>query len=147
MREQIVDLGAKVMNATHRVLLAVSGGRVGRRAFGMPVVELTTTGRKSGRPRRTMLTSPVHDDDRVVLVASFGGEPRHPAWYLNLREAPDVEIEFLGERREMRARTATADEKAELWPAIVAAYKGYAQYQKRTDRDIPVVILEPRSET
>lgn len=147
MRQRIVDLGAKVMNATHRAVLVLSGGRVLRRAFGMPVVELTTIGRRSGQPRHTMLTSPVHDDERVVLVASFGGEPRHPAWYLNLRENPDVEIEFQGEHREMRSRTATADEKAELWPAIVDAYKGYAQYQKRTDRDIPVVILEARSES
>lgn len=142
MRDRAVDAGAKVMNLTHRAALAVSGGRLGRRAFGMPVVDLTTTGRKSGQPRRTMLTSPVHDDDRVVLVASYGGDDRHPAWYLNLRENPDVEIEILGRRRSMRARTASEEEKADLWPAIVDAYKGYAQYQKRTDRDIPVVVLE-----
>lgn len=144
MRRRIVDLGARAMNAFHRAAIVVSGGRLGRRAFGMPVVELTTTGRTSGRKRTTMLTTPVHDDDRVVLVASFGGEDRHPAWYLNLRDAPDVEIQLQGERRSMRARTASAEEKAELWPDIVDAYAGYAQYQKRTDRDIPVVVLEER---
>jgi deazaflavin-dependent oxidoreductase (nitroreductase family) len=121
----------------------VSDGRLLNRFFGMPVVRLTTTGRKSGKQRATMLTTPVHDGDRVVLVASYGGDDRHPAWFLNLRANPDVQIIMLGRRRAMRARVATAEEKAELWPRIVAAYKGYGGYQQRTDRDIPVVILEP----
>jgi len=143
MRDRIVDVGAKVMNGTHRAILVLSGGRLGRRAFGMPVVELTTTGRKSGQQRTTMLTSPVHDDDKVVVVASYGGDDRDPAWYLNLRDHPDVEILFEGKRRAMRARVADPAEKEALWPEIVTAYKGYGQYQKRTERDIPVVILEP----
>ncbi len=109
----------------------------------MPVVQLTTIGRKSGQPRTVMLTSPVHDDDRVVLVASYGGDDRHPAWFLNLRDNPKVELTMEGRRRRMRARVASTDEKAELWPRVVAGYRGYAQYQTRTRRDIPLVILEP----
>lgn len=92
-----------------------------------------------------MLASPIHDADRVVLVASKGGDERDPAWYLNLTANPDVEVTMNGETRKMRARTASPDEKAALWPDIVASYKGYAGYQEKSGRDIPVVICEPRS--
>lgn len=132
------------INAFHRSLLRATGGRVGRSLAGMPVVILETTGRKSGEARRTMLTAPVVDGDDVVLVASYGGDSRHPAWYLNLTAQPDVVLEMGGQRREMRARTVSAEEKAALWPRIVKSYRGYAGYQKRTDRDIPVVLLSPR---
>jgi deazaflavin-dependent oxidoreductase (nitroreductase family) len=138
------DLAARAFNVFHRNLVKLTGGRVGGNAFGMPVVELVTTGRKSGQKRSTMLTSPIHDDNQVVIVASWGGDDRHPAWYLNLRDKPDVEINMKGTRRPMRARVASPDEKAELWPKVVAAYKGYGQYQTKTTRDIPLVILEPR---
>ena len=111
----------------------------------MPVVILHTTGRKTGRARQTVLTAPIRSDDRLVLVASYGGDDRHPAWFLNLRESPDVEVEIGGRRWPMVARVASPDEKAALWPQIVAAHRGYAGYQQRTDRDIPVVVLEPRS--
>jgi deazaflavin-dependent oxidoreductase (nitroreductase family) len=91
-----------------------------------------------------MLTSPVHDENRVVLVASKGGDDRDPQWYGNLTANPDVEVTIKGVTRPMRARTASDAEKAELWPQIVGAYKGYAGYQEKTDRNIPVVICEPR---
>jgi len=78
-----------------------------------------------------------------VLVASNGGDDRHTNWYLNLRDDPNVEITMDGRTRPMHARVASADEKAELWPRVVAAHRGYAQYQTRTNRDIPLVILEP----
>jgi deazaflavin-dependent oxidoreductase (nitroreductase family) len=110
----------------------------------MPAVELHTTGSKTGQPRSTMLTSPVHDEQRVVLVASKGGADRDPQWYRNLTKNPDVELTIKGDTRKMRARTASAAEKEVLWPQIVSAYKGYAGYQTKTDRDIPVVICEPR---
>ncbi|MDQ1713874.1 MAG: hypothetical protein QOE45_3324 [Frankiaceae bacterium] len=132
------------VNALHRSLVRASRGRVGGRLGGMPVVILETVGRKSGEPRRTMLTAPVVDGDTVVLVASYGGDSRHPAWYLNLTADPSVTIERDGRREPMTARTATAEEKAAYWPRIVASYRGYAGYQKRTDRDIPVVLLTPR---
>lgn len=138
------DEVAKGLTALHHGILRASRGRVLGRIFGMPTVVLETTGRKSGQTRRTMLTAPVVDGDTVVLVASYGGDDRHPAWYLNLTADPDVVVEIGGRRREMRARTATAEEKAALWPRIVKSYRGYAAYQKRTDRDIPVVLLTPR---
>jgi deazaflavin-dependent oxidoreductase (nitroreductase family) len=145
MRDSVVDVGGKVMNATHKAILKLSGGRLLKTPFGMPAFELHTIGRKSGQRRTVILTAPIHDDDRVVFVASKGGDDRHPDWYRNLTANPDVEVTSLdGDTRKMRARTASSEEKAALWPEIVAAYKGYAGYQKRTDRDIPVVICEPR---
>ena len=138
------DLSARVITGFHEVVFKASQGRIGNRGFGMPVLAMTTVGRKSGKRRTTMLTSPVQDDDRLVIVASYGGDDRNPAWFLNLRDQPDVEVTMEGETRPMRARVASSDERSELWPRVVAAYKGYAQYQTRTDRDIPLVILEPR---
>jgi deazaflavin-dependent oxidoreductase (nitroreductase family) len=137
------DILAKYMTSAHQALFDVTKGRLGGRAGGMPVVKLTTTGRKSGKKRTTMLTAPLHDGDQVVLIASYGGDDRHPAWFLNLRDMPDVEITMDGSTRSMRARIATEEEKAEMWPRIVSTYKGYGGYQQKTDRDIPVVILEP----
>jgi deazaflavin-dependent oxidoreductase (nitroreductase family) len=144
-KESLVDFGMKAMNATHRAIWFVSGGRLLKSAGGMPVVELHTTGRKSGQERTVILTSPVQPaEGSYVLVASKGGDDRNPDWYGNLVAQPDIALTVDGERRDMRARTATAEEKAELWPKVVAAYKGYAGYQKRTERDIPLVICEPR---
>jgi len=137
------DVGARIVTSFHRAVFQVSNGRLANRGYGMPVLQLTTTGRKSGKRRTTMLTSPVQDRDRVVIVASYGGDDRHPTWFLNLRDDPNVEVTMDGQTKTMRARVASPEEKAELWPRVVAAHKGYAQYQKRTDRDIPLVILEP----
>jgi deazaflavin-dependent oxidoreductase (nitroreductase family) len=144
LQRSLTDIGFKVLNETHRATLRLSGGRIGRSAYGMPVVELHTVGRKTGQTRVTVLTSPLHDEDRVVLVASKGGNDRNPQWYGNLTANPDVEILIDGERRELRARTASADERKELWPQILRAYGGYGAYQQKTDREIPVVICEPR---
>jgi deazaflavin-dependent oxidoreductase (nitroreductase family) len=144
LREALTDAGFKFLSRSHRTILRLSGGRVMGSGFGMPVVELRTVGRKSGKVRSTVLTSPVHDESRVVLVASKGGDDRHPQWYGNLTADPEVEIVIDGETRRLRARTASEDEKAALWPAIVGAYKGYGGYQDRTERDIPVVICENR---
>ncbi|MFL0285829.1 nitroreductase family deazaflavin-dependent oxidoreductase [Mycobacterium sp. SMC-21] len=138
------DAGAKLMNRAHRLILTLSGNRLLAKPFGMALVELHTTGRKSGLPRSCYLTSPVHNSGQVVLVASKGGDDRNPDWYRNLQANPECEIVIDGQRRQMSARTATAAEKAELWPKIVSAYRGYADYQRRTSRDIPVVICEPR---
>jgi deazaflavin-dependent oxidoreductase (nitroreductase family) len=142
-RNKLVDLGFKVMNGVHRGLLAATGGRFPRSLLGMAPVELRTIGRKSGQLRTTMLASPLHDDTRVVLVASKGGDDRDPQWYRNLSANPDVEVVIDGDTRKMRARTASPEEKAALWPDVVAAYKYYDSYQRRADRDIPVVICEP----
>jgi deazaflavin-dependent oxidoreductase (nitroreductase family) len=129
----------------HETLFKASNGRLLGRAGGMPVVALTTTGRKSGQPRTVMLTSPVQEGDKVVLVASNWGQSHHPGWLLNLRDNPEVTITMDGSTRRMRARVASPDEKNELWPRITDKYRGYAGYQEGTTRDIPVVILEPAS--
>ncbi len=142
-RNKVVDVGFKVMNGVHRGIFAATGGRFPRSLLGMAAVELRTIGRKTGQTRTTMLTSPIHDDTRVVLVASKFGDDRDPQWYRNLSAHPDVELVIDGSIRTMRARTATPKEKAALWPDIVAAYKYYDGYQRRADRDIPVVICEP----
>lgn len=144
-KESVTDVGAKVMNAVHKAILKLSGGRWLRSPFGMPALELHVTGRTSGRRRTVMLTTPIHDDTRVVVVASKGGDDRDPEWYRNLVAHPDVEITLHGETKPYLARTATPEEKAQLWPDIVKAYKGYAGYQERTERDIPVVICTPAS--
>jgi deazaflavin-dependent oxidoreductase (nitroreductase family) len=138
------DFGHRLINRVHRGLLRISGGRIGSRFGSMPVVELHTIGRTSGERRSAMLTAPVHEDGRYVLVASKGGDPRHPSWYLNLVKNPHVEVTVGGRTVPMRARTATPAERAELWPRITRAYRGYAGYQRKTTREIPVVICEPR---
>src|SRR5215203_3916573 len=144
IRMRSKDALYKVATGIHRTLFNVSKGRILGKAFGMPVVELVTTGRRSGKERSTMLAASIVDGDRVVLVASFGGDDRHPAWYLNLQANPEVRVTMAGSTHTMMARTATEEERAELWPRITSAYGGYARYQKRTERPIPVVILEPR---
>jgi deazaflavin-dependent oxidoreductase (nitroreductase family) len=144
LQQFLADFGLKTMSQAHRAIVHLSGGRVLASAFGMPVVELHTVGRTSARPRSTMLTAPVIDGDRVVLVASKGGDDRDPDWFRNLVAHPEIELTMAGRRRLMRARRASAEEKAELWPRVVAAYKGYDGYQRRTERDIPLVICEPR---
>ena len=138
------DFVLKAMNGAHRLLVRVTGGRVGYDAMGMPVLELTTVGRRSGEPRSVMLTAPLHVDGHPVVVASRGGDDRHPAWYLNLRERPDVEVSLKGgPRTPMRARIVEAEERARLWPQIAGKYANYAGYQRRTEREIPLVVLEP----
>ena len=138
------DFALKTMNAVHRGLIKLSGGRVGWNV-AMPVLELTTIGRKSGQPRSVMLTSPHQEGDTLVVVASRGGDDTHPAWFLNLRDNPDVEVSLKGApKRPMHARVADADERAKLWPKIAGDFKNYAQYQTKTEREIPLVFLEPR---
>jgi deazaflavin-dependent oxidoreductase (nitroreductase family) len=138
------DLVLKAMNTTHRVLLTVSFGKLGWRGLGMPVLELTTVGRKSGQPRSVMLTSPYQEGDRIAVVASRGGDDWHPAWFLNLRDNPDVEVSLQGKpKQRMHAHIATSDERARLWPLITEHHRNYAGYQRKTDREIPVVLLEP----
>jgi deazaflavin-dependent oxidoreductase (nitroreductase family) len=138
------DLTLKTMNGIHRALLKISGGRIGWEASKMPVLELTTTGRKSGQPRSVMLTSPLQEGTTIVVVASRGGDDDHPAWFLNLRDNSDVQVSFKGApKQRMKARIATPDERARMWPLVVADHKNYAGYQVKTTREIPLVLLEP----
>jgi len=144
LQQHLADISLKTVSQVHRTIVHLTGGRILGSALGMPVVELHTVGRKSGQPRSTMLTAPVVDGDRVVLVASKGGDDRNPDWYLNLMAHPEAEVTMAGRRRPILARRASPQEKAELWPRVVRAYQGYGSYQRRTERDIPLVICEPR---
>ncbi|MGH3662284.1 MAG: nitroreductase/quinone reductase family protein [Micromonosporaceae bacterium] len=138
------DRFLKTMNAVHRAAIRITRGRLGKRVAGMPTLTLTTIGRKSGRPHSVMLTAPVVDGDMIVIVASRGGDPTHPAWYFNLRERPDVEVSFQNApKRTMTARTASPEERAALWPRVTSTFRGYAGYQRRTTREIPLVVLTP----
>jgi deazaflavin-dependent oxidoreductase (nitroreductase family) len=138
------DLTLKSMNAVHRVILAFSFGRRGWTMGRMPVLELTTIGRKTGQRRTVLLTSPVRDGGSLVIVASRGGDDRSPSWFLNLGANPEVEVALQGAAAvPMRARVATTDERARLWPMIAVDHRHYAEYQTRTEREIPLVLLDP----
>jgi deazaflavin-dependent oxidoreductase (nitroreductase family) len=129
----------------HALVYRASGGRIGHRLPGLPpMLLLEHLGARSGRRRTTPLVY-VPDGDDVVLIASKGGHPRHPAWFHNLRANPDATVQIGAERRPVHARVATAQERRRLWPKVVEAYRGYEGYQSRTDREIPLVIVEPRA--
>lgn len=118
-----------------------TNGTEGHEWQGTTVLILTTTGRRSGTPRSTPLIYG-REGDNYVVVASKGGADEHPAWYLNLLANPEVEVQVLADRFTARARIATAEEKTRLWQAAVERWPAYADYQRRTEREIPVVILE-----
>lgn len=128
----------------HAVVYRVSGGRMLGRVAGMPVLLLTTTGRRTGRRRTTPLTF-FRDGDDLVLVASAGGSDRAPAWALNLADRPRAEITVGSETRPVTARQATPGERDRLWPVVTGTYPGYARYQARTTREIPLLLLAPES--
>jgi deazaflavin-dependent oxidoreductase (nitroreductase family) len=124
----------RLLSRLHVALLRVG---IGRRFRGNRVVVLTTRGRRTGKRRRTPLLA-FEDGDRLVLIASFGGAPENPYWFRNLTADPNVEIDG----RAYQARVATDEERARLWPRVVERYSGYAGYQARTSRTIPLVVLE-----
>jgi deazaflavin-dependent oxidoreductase (nitroreductase family) len=140
--QRATQLFGKTFGGGHAWLYRISGGKLGARFMGAPVMLLTTRGRKSGEQRTTPLLY-LRDGDKVVTVASKGGYPKHPGWYLNLQANPAVEVQIGDERRTMHAETASAEQKARFWPRLIALYPGYQGYQERTERDIPVVILRP----
>lgn len=134
---------ARVVMALHSGLFRATGGKVGGRIYGVPILLLTTTGRHSGKKRVTPLLYLVQGDD-LVLVASSGGSDRTPAWYLNLRANPTVQVQVGEQKRQMQARPATGEERAQLWPKVVDLYRGYESYQLKTERRIPLVVLSRR---
>ena len=140
MKPATKDRVTRAVVGVHRALYRLSGGRVAGRVAGMPVLLLTTQGRTTGRPRTVPLTW-LPDGDAIVLVASYGGDDRHPGWYRNLCADPRVEVLQGRCRRKMTARTATPEERDRLWPTVVATHPGYARYQARTARHIPLVVL------
>ncbi len=126
----------------HIPLYRLTGGRIGGSFRGIPIALLTTTGRKSGKPRTwPLLTFP--DDGRYALIASNWGQDHHPAWLLNLRATPQATLQIGRRKISVTAREATGEERDRLWRQAVDAYAGYERYQQRTDRKIPVVLLVP----
>ncbi|MEU0110392.1 MULTISPECIES: nitroreductase family deazaflavin-dependent oxidoreductase [unclassified Streptomyces] len=121
-----------------------SGGTRGTTLQGsrMPVVVLTSRGARTGKLRKSPVMRVEHEG-RYAAVASLGGAPKHPVWYFNLKSDPHVELQDGPVKRDMTAREVTGAEKAEWWERAVAAYPAYAEYQKKTDREIPVFVLEP----
>ncbi len=136
------DITLKAMNMVHRLLLGATRGRKGWFMANMPVLELITTVRKSGKQRAVMLTSPLQINNEIVIVASRGGDDQHPAWFVNLRDNPKVLVRYMGgDKKSMTARIASNTERETLWPQITTKYKGYAGYQQKTAREIPLVLL------
>ena len=134
----------QMVTGTHEFWYRLTGGLIGGRFGKAPILLLTTTGRKSGRKR----TSPLlyyQDGDNFVVIASFGGSPQHPDWYVNLRANAEVEVQAGRDVKQMVAETASSEERARLWPLVTEMYSQYADYQKRTSREIPVVILKPEN--
>jgi F420H(2)-dependent quinone reductase len=129
----------------HTLAYRMTGGVVGHRFPGAPpTLLLDHVGAKSGTKRTTPLTY-LDDGDDFVIVASKGGYPHNPAWFHNLRAHPDTTIQVGHRKLAVRARVAGKEERARLWPKVVELYGGYADYQRRTDREIPLVVLEPRA--
>ena len=129
----------------HALVYRATGGLVGHRFPGAPPnLLLDHVGARSGTRRTTPLVY-FEDGRDVVIVASKGGHPRNPAWYHNLRAHPDTTVQIGREHRAVHARVADPGERARLWPRAVETYGGYRGYQERTDREIPLVILEPRA--
>lgn len=133
----------KTLNTVHETVFRRTGGRVFGTAGGMVAVRLTTVGRKSGQERVTMLTSPLVEGDRVVLVASYRGGPNHPAWYHNLRANPEVRAMRRGADLTMVATVLEGDERQQMWDRITTLEPRYAKYQSRTPREIPLIVLDP----
>ena len=131
-----------LLNEDHVRQYQETDGEVGYLWNGAPSLLLTTTGRKSGEERTTPLIF-ARDGDDYLVVASVGGMPNHPAWYLNLCEHPDARIQVKGEHLDVVARTASAEEKPRLWKIVNETWPNYDVYQTRTDREIPVVVLTP----
>jgi len=128
----------------HTFVYRASGGLIGHRFRGSPpMLLLDHLGARSAVRRTTPLVY-LRDGENVVLIASKGGYPRHPAWFHNLRAHPDTTIRIGSRRMKVRARVADPQDRARLWPKAVEVYPGYEGYQRRTEREIPVVILEPR---
>jgi deazaflavin-dependent oxidoreductase (nitroreductase family) len=125
----------------HRERYEATNGEEGHIWQGVPTLLLTTKGAKTGSDYTTPLIYG-QDGDRYLIVASYGGNPKHPQWYLNLRANPEIEVQVLADKFKARARTATPEEKPALWKTMTKVWPAYDDYQKRTKRDIPVVIIE-----
>ena len=135
--------GSVLATKAHAALLRASRGRIGRKMFRAEVVLLRTTGRRSGEPREAPVFA-IREGESLVTCASNAASKRPPAWWLNLQAKADAEAMVAGAWRPVRARRATPEEEARLWPKLVAVYEGYEHYRSLATRELPVVILEPR---
>ena len=130
----------KLFGKVHKALYQMTGSRVFANLGQMPTLLLTTTGRKSGQPRTVPLLY-IEEADGFAIVASFAGAPNHPSWYLNLQGDPKATIQIEKRVIPVTATTASPEEKKRLWPQLTAVYADYDNYEKETERDIPVVLL------
>jgi F420H(2)-dependent quinone reductase len=136
------DVPFRILGGLHRNLYRLTGGKVGARIANMPVLLLTTTGRKSGRPRTQPLAY-TRTTDGYAVIASKGGAAHHPLWYLNLRANPLAEVTVGRETQRVRARETEGEERERLWRQLADVYPGYDKYARKTSRRIPVIVLEP----
>lgn len=135
------DAHVKMLSTLHAVLYRATSGSIGRRLVNNDILLLTTTGRSSGEPHTVPLLY-LAADERTIVIASYGGRDAHPEWYRNLLSEPAASVQIGGRTRDVVATTMASLERAEWWPRIVDAYRDYAVYQSRTDREIPVVWLD-----
>jgi deazaflavin-dependent oxidoreductase (nitroreductase family) len=138
-----LDPIARRFNKLHQAVYRKSNGRCWSKMQGVELIMLTTTGRKTGQPRTTVVGAPIISEELVLVMASYAAGDRNPQWYHNLVANPAVEVRVKGETRSMIARDAQGDEKVELWNRCVASGARLDEYQARTERQIPLVILEP----
>lgn len=132
----------KMLMQAHSSVYRATRGKVAGRMFKSPVLLLNTTGRKSGAERTTPLLY-LQDGEDIAIVASNGGARQHPAWYLNLRANPEATVEIGDRKLRVRAEQASPEERERLWPKLVEMYGSYEDYQRRTEREIPVIVLHP----
>ena len=133
----------RAFQGSHLALFRATGGRIGGRLGGVRILLLHHVGRKSGAQRVSPLLY-VEDGERIAIIASKGGHVRHPAWFHNLMASPDTQVELAGGTRRVHARVAEGEERARLWQKAASVWPDYNRYKQRTDREIPVVVLDPR---
>jgi len=136
--------GQRLVTGAHAFLYRLTGGAIGGTMFNSPVLLLTTTGRKSGKQRTAPLLY-IKDGDNLAIIASNGGADRPPTWWLNLKGNPEAQVQIGRTVRRVKAEQADPTEKQRLWPILAKMYPTYDEYQKKTTREIPVVILRPLS--
>jgi deazaflavin-dependent oxidoreductase (nitroreductase family) len=134
----------RLISGTHELWYRLSGGLIGGRFGHLPVLLLTTSGRKTGRKRTTPLVY-LRDGNNLVVIASNGGSDRHPEWWLNLRAQPDAEVQVGPDTKAVVGVKAEGAERERLWREVVELYHGYDEYSRMTDREIPVVVLKPEN--
>ena len=141
-RSIIVMIGQRAFIKAHMVFYRCTGGTIGGRLFGNSVLLLTTIGRKTGKPRTSPLIYHKDGSDWIVMAGNAGAR-NHPSWWLNLQSQPEAKIQFMAKKIRVAAHKATPQEKEKLWPEFIRSHPNYTEYQKKTTREIPVVILRP----